>query len=380
MHRDDFGNRSIAICLSTSLSFLKFIEYSEQTSYVLITNPVIYKSLDVNVFSNFDRVFEVSNQYHKYFMPLNYVELNHAAKEAINLYPNIKFITYNESNTHNMFRLNEELALKRYNFDYRVFTDKLTFLSKLSESLLIKRKHYYLNNSFMMLTFSEQYEVLRQNLGEPFIIKPRDCAGCYGVRIVKHFDQYKDFAREDYIAEQFINGDVYHSDIIVHNREYTLLVSKYHEPPINCHKGRGLGSKVIFHDDSSYILIDAYIQNLLEKIEFSDGVYHLEFIIGDDFDIELIEMAARPGGAKIVEMYLEAFEINLINELVRLNHNNYSLPRTRKNLYSAWYCSATPEPSGKLNFSESDIFTAPNQKLVEQWIDSKFLTESELSE
>jgi carbamoylphosphate synthase large subunit len=222
------------------------------------------------------------------------------------------------------------------------------------------------------------YDRLRhfmETVPAPWLLKPRSEAGAMGIKKVyqaeevwRWLDQLGD-EQSYFLLEQFITGDMYHVDAIVHDGEIVLAVPhKYWQPPMTvAHEGGVFATRRLPHEgEEAAALLDLNSQ-LLQAFGLQKGVAHTEFLRGEDGCYYFVETAARVGGANIEQLVEAASGVNLWAEWARLEATAvrvqpYLLP-TDAGLYAGLLvCLARQEYPDMNGYQDPEIVYRLNKK------------------
>ncbi|GAA3000861.1 ATP-grasp domain-containing protein [Actinokineospora diospyrosa] len=159
---------------------------------------------------------------------------------------------------------------------------------------------------------------------EKYVVKARLGFGSRTVRIVSDLDGLNRARRELAEAdpagvevEEFVVGEMYHCDGVVHNGEAVFgSVSRYVAPPGEFRSVVSHGSITLQDCDLSR-RISAYHAEVVRHLGMRDGVTHLEVFVTPDGEIVFCEIAARPGGGGICYIVRQAHGVDLISAALR---------------------------------------------------------------
>ncbi len=169
-----------------------------------------------------------------------------------------------------------------------------------------------------------------------FIIKPAKGASSENTRMLKTREElFLDDElissignNEPYIAEEFVDGDIYHFDgLVVGGVIKFFLGSHYVGNCLDFANGHPLGS-VQLADDHEYF---DWVERCIKAVGINNGAFHLEGVQGEH-GMVFLEVGNRAGGAGVVECTERALGINLMQEEVRLSilGDKYRPPNIRK--------------------------------------------------
>lgn len=206
------------------------------------------------------------------------------------------------------------------------------------------------------------YDELRDYMGRvppPWLLKPRSEASALGIRKIadpeqlwRALDELGD-RQSHFILEQFIPGDIFHVDSIVSERRVVFsVVHQYGRPPMQVmHEGGVFTTRTVDRDSFEWRELTDLNAGLAPSLGMVRGVTHAEFIRAhEDGRFYFLEIAARVGGAFIVELVEAATGVNLWREWARievehLRGNPYQLPENYQEYAGSVLCLAkTAEP------------------------------------
>jgi biotin carboxylase len=173
----------------------------------------------------------------------------------------------------------------------------------------------------------------------PWFVKPRSQAASLGIRkaastaalweVVHGLGDERSF----YLLEQFVQGDVYHVDSIVADREVVFsAVHRYGAPPWTvAHEGGVFTTQTVAANDPAGAALTGLNCEVLAALGLARGVAHTEFIHDAAADrFVFLETSARVGGAFIVDVVEASTGLNLWREWARVEiageAGGYQLP------------------------------------------------------
>lgn len=214
------------------------------------------------------------------------------------------------------------------------------------------------------------YDQLRAYMGTvpgPWLLKPRAEASALGIRKIQQPDQLWRNLEElgdrqsHFLLERFVPGDIFHVDSIVSGGEVVFsVVHQYGRPPMQVmHEGGVFTTRTVDRESAEWRELTELNQRLAPGLGMVDGVTHAEYIRAHaDGRFYFLEIAARVGGAFIVDLIEAGTGINLWREWARLEVGNllgvpYALPANHEEYAGSVLCLAkTAEP-------DTSSFTAP---------------------
>lgn len=199
------------------------------------------------------------------------------------------------------------------------FSDKIVMKEALSGLACLPR--------FLALPAGEEradalFDKLRSELGLPFVVKPAAAAGSHGVVTITSLSDWQRWRETPASsvaceADEMLRGTLYHVDTILRaGAPATVIPCEYTWPNAEFLHGKNLGSIPLGDGDPLARRLADLNMTILEKLEASAGIYHLEAFGSPDGRLTFLEVAARPGGGMIPELYAHVFDVNLHNEMV----------------------------------------------------------------
>jgi biotin carboxylase len=206
------------------------------------------------------------------------------------------------------------------------------------------------------------YEDLREYMAvvpTPWLLKPRAEASALGIRkmdeperLWRTLDELGD-RQSEFLLERFVPGDIFHVDSIVsEGRVVFSLVHQYGRPPMQVmHEGGVFTTRTVDRGSTEWRELTELNARLAPGLGMARGVTHAEYIRAHaDGRFYFLEIAARVGGAFIVDLVQAATGINLWREWARievcgLRGEEYELPERHEEYAGSVLCLAqTAEP------------------------------------
>jgi hypothetical protein len=162
-----------------------------------------------------------------------------------------------------------------------------------------------------------RYEELVQALGSPVFIKPTSSAGSHGTALIDDHTGWQSWLdrRESgvtYEADEYLTGRLYHVDTVVRfGAPAMVFVGQYTVPNAEFLSGRILGSRPVDPDEDGYQDLVALNATSLRALGTWEGVYHLEAFRAGDGEVTFLEVAARPAGAMVPDLYAAVYGVSL---------------------------------------------------------------------
>lgn len=236
----------------------------------------------------------------------------------------------------NVAALREHLRLPGMGLStVRYFRDKLAMR-------VLARETGTLGPQFIHVLNHESLRKFMETIPGPWLLKPRSQASGIGMKKIHNagelwpvLEQLGD-AQSFYLLEQFIPGDVFHVDSIVAERNVLFAEAHaYGIPPLDVsHRGGVFTSRTLPEQSADCSALLEANRKLLRGMGLLRGVTHAEFLKSHaDGKFYFVEVAARVGGAYIVDVIEAASGINLWREWAALEVAAgllpYRLPETR---------------------------------------------------
>lgn len=206
------------------------------------------------------------------------------------------------------------------------------------------------------------YDDLRAYMGSvegPWLLKPRAEASALGIRKIHEPDQLWRALDElgdrqsRFLMERFVPGDIFHVDSIVsEGRVVFSVVHQYGRPPMQVmHEGGVFTTRTVDRTSAEWRELTELNGRLAPALGMVRGVTHAEYIRAHaDGRFYFLEIAARVGGAFIVDLVQASTGINLWREWARLEVQDmlgspYVLPPNYEEYAGSVLCLAqTAEP------------------------------------
>ena len=194
----------------------------------------------------------------------------------------------------------------------KVSTDKYLFHQILYDAKLRNIQLYLVN---------QNTDIENINIDYPAIMKPRFGSGSRDVffinsdeDLIKYIKKVK-LLNEDFVLEQAAIGDEYSIDgaVIDGKLQITLLRKKIITPlPI-----RQPISSFAETDDELYSRVSAFMQKVVEVLDYNDCLVNADLIINDS-EIFVIEAAPRPSGHNLHNVFVPlATDIDIAEEYIK---------------------------------------------------------------
>ena len=202
----------------------------------------------------------------------------------------------------------------------------------------------------------------------PWVLKPRSMAGAIGIKKIHSAEELwpqletLGDMQSHYLLEQFVPGDVFHVDTLIHDNRFVFnIASGYGRPPMEVSHGGGVFTTRILERDGAIAsqLLEVN-RRLLTSFGLSRGVSHTEFIKAHrDGEIYFLETSARVGGAHIADLIEAAAGVNLWAEWAKIEASTperpYQLPQPRQDYAGLLVSLAREEHPDTKYYTDEEI-------------------------
>ena len=252
---------------------------------------------------------------------------------------NIKLFSFYEGDVEATAKLRKQFGIPGLSYQ-----DAVLFRNKLKMKKIVKSHQMLVPTGLPLdftLTCKQLFTHLVATLKLPFIVKPIQLGGGLGVVKISSYKQFKLFYSQhiptDYMAEENIDGELFHLDLVVHQQSIKWFgCSQYNVPPIHFIHGIPMGSLPLLPKHAMYETLSLYASKLQKSLKFDSGILHIEVFISHDKHIYFLEAAARPAGGLIVRTYENMFGYQLVQADLAYQLGLGYLPEKRKNSYYFW--------------------------------------------
>ncbi len=163
-------------------------------------------------------------------------------------------------------------------------------------------------------------------VGLPIVVKPRSLAGSMGITVVRSEADLQSLLLQDafssyeldsgFMAEQFIQGQVYHIDGIASGNQVLFSwPSEYLYPLLTFFdQAQPTTSLMLAAKSSVFEKLQSYCKQVVASLPFPEErtAFHCEVFIDANGEVSLCEIAARPAGGGITDMVADAFDVDLV--------------------------------------------------------------------
>jgi biotin carboxylase len=203
----------------------------------------------------------------------------------------------------------------------------------------------------------------------PWLLKPRSEASALGIRKIEHpeqlwraLDELGD-RQSFFLMEQFVPGDIFHVDSILSEGKVVFSsVHQYGRPPMQVmHEGGVFTTRTVDRQSRDWQELTELNSRLAPALGLHRGVTHGEYIRAHaDGRFYFLEIAARVGGAFIVDLVEHSTGVNLWREwakieVAHLRGQQYTPPAARQDYAGSVLCLAKEEDPDTSAFNAPEI-------------------------
>jgi hypothetical protein len=198
------------------------------------------------------------------------------------------------------------------------YRNKVLMKELVAKAALSVAPQVRLENPLQLLTFVEEQ-------GFPVVVKPVDGGGSRGVEVLHDDSQLCQFLKKlpqrDYMAERFVDGQMYHIDGVTRNSEvlFASVGCCYDRGWLNFQSQRTNGAYLMEPSDPLQCRLVQFAADVIRALPMSPELgFHAEVFVTPLGEIVLCEIAARTSGNWVVEMNEAAYGVNINREWMRL--------------------------------------------------------------
>ncbi|MEV6345224.1 hypothetical protein [Actinoplanes sp. NPDC051851] len=152
--------------------------------------------------------------------------------------------------------------------------------------------------------------------GYPVVVKPVKQGGSRDIAVLRDEDDLMAFSRrhwrDDLMAEEFVEGPMYHVDAVVAPGYRFAAASRYLRSCLGVFSGENNGSLQLHPDDKLAARLDDFLDRVLGAFALPEvGAYHLEVFHTPDDELVFCEIASRVGGNRIPALTKATYGVDL---------------------------------------------------------------------
>lgn len=337
-----------AIIANLSLELLKideWLKYDENKYYIFmkkkfkgeVKNKNFSKNIFITFIDNWDS-FEVEREIIKLHSEINFSNI----------------ISFREEDILRVAKLREFLKIDGQNLkNALLFRDKYLMKTYLQSIGLCKTKLAPIDDYIDCLKFVN-------DVGFPIVLKPRTGLGSVNTFVINNENELYEVVShnniQNYISEEYIEGDVFHVDILVNNYEIKYAsTAKYVNNCLAYKEGKSTASVFLPYNNEKSKKMISFAKNIISHMPIEkNSIFHVE-IFDSPQGLELCEIACRAGGAQIVPIVDRAYGINLYQDYLYANISSIS----DDNL--SFYKATTPQGYLMVSPQEGKIVSFPTE-------------------
>ena len=158
--------------------------------------------------------------------------------------------------------------------------------------------------------------------GYPIIIKPVDGVGSKDTYLLRNRNDLIQFLEKEnltaYVAENFIDGDIYHVDGVILNKQIQFIcASKYINHPLRYNEKGYLGSYILHPQNPLAKRLLKQTKKILQHFPIpTTTTFHAEWFHTPTDQLLFCEIASRTGGGKIIQAVAHAYGVDLFQAFV----------------------------------------------------------------
>ncbi|MFJ9412647.1 acetyl-CoA carboxylase biotin carboxylase subunit family protein [Streptomyces sp. NPDC101227] len=161
-----------------------------------------------------------------------------------------------------------------------------------------------------------------EKCGYPVVVKPVKQGGSRDIVVLRSEDDLLAFSRrhwrEDLMAEEFIEGRMYHVDAVLADGYRFVASSRYLRSCLGVFSGQNNGSLQLRPDDPFARRLEEFLDRVLGAFDTPDvSAYHLEVFHTPDDELVLCEIASRVGGDRIPALTRATYGVDLHTAVLR---------------------------------------------------------------
>ncbi|QNS09356.1 ATP-grasp domain-containing protein [Streptomyces xanthii] len=150
----------------------------------------------------------------------------------------------------------------------------------------------------------------------PVVVKPVKQGGSRDISVLRDEDDLLAFSRrpwrEDLMAEEFVEGPMYHVDAVISEGYRFVASSRYLRSCLGVFTGHNNGSVQLRPESAFARRLEEYLDRVLAAFDTpGTSAYHLEVFHTPDDELVLCEIASRVGGDRIPQLTELTYGVDL---------------------------------------------------------------------
>lgn len=269
--------------------------------------------------SLFDAVYYFEVQYTCHFFIESFSLLaENIVEHELGFCRQLQLLNFGEGDLEATAKLRDKFHLSGLSFiQAQKFRNKILMKETVENNGMLVPKGMYIDWNLSCETLFQQCAT---KLNTPFVIKPVNLSGSLGVTFIHSYEQfeayYQNHITTDYMAEEAIQGDLLHLDLVVSDGTVKWFgCSRYNLPLIAFLQKHPIGSMPLREESDLYQRLRTYALNVVHSFQIEDSILHIEVFYKNDM-LYFLEVAARAGGGLVPLVYKKMFGFNLIQAYI----------------------------------------------------------------
>ncbi|MDR3490825.1 MAG: ATP-grasp domain-containing protein [Gammaproteobacteria bacterium] len=321
-----------------------------QVRFVAVLDQHFKDRIGNHVLPYLDKIYSLNAESKDGFLAeFNFNQLCEIVENEMDQTDEVKIICTDEFNL-----LHAGHLRKKYNLSGNTDLDMIAFRDKVKMKDILKDAGVRVPR-FQFLKAEDSFVGLSNAIGLPFVIKPIDSCGSFGVYIIKNEADYLKFYNESenattkFEVEEYIEGNLYHVDSCMQNNKITFIsANEYSCPNHDYTKGKSLGSIPLDERSDLAQSLTGFARRALIALGSKNLINHMEIFVTNDNELVFLEVSARPPGGMINFIYPINHSINLMDmDFFMQSDLTVELPKNEKKENAFWVMF--PLMSGKIN-------------------------------
>lgn len=257
----------------------------------------------------------------------------------------------------------------------------MAFRDKFLQKTLLKGTVPVSNHQMIRNLNQISFEDITLNF--PIVLKPIAGAGSVNTKKIINEEQFNVVIKElkqkgveysSFILEEFVNGtELYIDGVVFESKIDAFTISKYFDPILNIKDNITIRTKLYnpLKYKELYNFGEKFLMDIFKKLNFKNGVFHMEVFQKSDGSFVFSECAARPGGGMMDQAFEKLYGISLKEILPKIYMNKYVPNCLRpKNLFTGFACIPYINPSTKHlpSLKEIQINIPEIEEIIYEWL------------
>lgn len=271
------------------------------------------------------------------------------------------------------------------NTDLSQYVDKIEMKRRLADIGITLPKYislpYWKRQNFILSDL--QSDMISANLKMPVFVKPTRSSGSTHARRINNneelecwWNNIKELPDVDFEIDEYIEGTLFHCDTFISNYKFLFTqISRYSSPCADFLFGKPLGSIALDPSSEIYSRLCEFTHRCLIALSPpKSGITHLEVFVTNEEELVFMEVAARPPGAFVPDIYEKFLGVNIDKEHILLRIDENHIPEIKRGSYSAGFIfpksrgmvekvnppTTTSHKNCKIFIKENEIFGLPS--------------------